>query len=131
MGSHGIPEGLRSLQKGHVPSYAFPEAAARALGRAVEYARGRARPVTAPPAFDDADPARARAALDGAKGAARASGGWLPPDAVRAILAAYGLVGAVERVEKDAASAVAAARAIGYPVAVKLGSRTLTHQSHV
>ncbi|MEP7027916.1 MAG: CoA-binding protein, partial [Candidatus Eisenbacteria bacterium] len=56
MGSHGIPEGLRSLRQGHVPSYAFPEAAARALGRAVGYARWRSQPESAPPQFADVDP---------------------------------------------------------------------------
>jgi len=131
MGSHGIPESLRSLQAGHVPSYAFPEAGARALGRAVAYARWRALPATAPRAFPDLDPAAARRALDDALVTAQQAGGWLPPGAVSAILAAYGLHGAREREATDAEAAVRAAAAIGYPVALKLVSRTITHKSDV
>ena len=37
MGSHGVHEGLQSLQEGHIPSYAFPESAAIALAHAVRY----------------------------------------------------------------------------------------------
>jgi acyl-CoA synthetase (NDP forming) len=131
MGSHGILESLRSLQAGHVPSYSFPEAGARALGRAVAHARWRSRPVTTPRAFADADPARARKALEAALGRARQASGWLPPATVGEILAAYGLPSLAEREVKDAEAAVRAAKEIGYPVALKLVSRTITHKSDV
>jgi acetyl coenzyme A synthetase (ADP forming)-like protein len=129
MGSHGIPEGLRSLRQGHVPSYGFPEAAARALGRAVSYARWRARPESAVPVFVDLDPGRARRAL--ASAAAGAEPVWLAPLAVSEVLAAYGLRGVPERVVHGAEDAAAAADAMGYPVALKLVSTTITHKSDV
>ncbi|HWC65716.1 MAG TPA: hypothetical protein VG777_06515, partial [Thermoanaerobaculia bacterium] len=45
------------------PSYRFPESAARALARAVQYAAFRRRPSGRILVFDDIDPARARAAV--------------------------------------------------------------------
>jgi acetyl coenzyme A synthetase (ADP forming)-like protein len=129
MGTHGIPEGLRSLRSGHVPSYAFPEAAAHALGRAVGYARWRARPESEVPKFADADPARARRAL--AAAGAGAEPVWLGPLAVSEVLAAYGLKGVPERVVHGADDAAAAAQAMGFPVAIKLVSTTITHKSDV
>ena len=38
MGTHGVPEGLRSLHRGHIPSYSFPEPAVIALARAASTA---------------------------------------------------------------------------------------------
>ncbi len=132
MGSHGIPESLRSLQAGHVPSYAFPEAAARALGRVVRYAAWRDRPEGSIPSLEDVDEAAGRAAVERAWARlAGAGGGWMEPDEVESLLAAYGLAAPASRVARDAASAVAAARAIGYPVALKLVSATLSHKSDV
>ncbi len=114
-----------------MPSYAFPEAGAHALSRAVAYARWRAQPLTAPRVFADADTKGARKALEAALPAARAAGGWLPPATVAAILAAYGLHGAAEALAKDADEAVRRAGEIGYPVALKMVSKTITHKSDV
>ncbi|MEP7027917.1 MAG: acetate--CoA ligase family protein, partial [Candidatus Eisenbacteria bacterium] len=53
------------------------------------------------------------------------------PAAVAEVLTAYGLNGAPERVAHDADQAAAAADALGYPVALKLVSATITHKSDV
>jgi 4-hydroxybutyryl-CoA synthetase (ADP-forming) len=53
------------------------------------------------------------------------------PDDVAALLSAYGLRSPRAEIARDAAGAVAAARAIGHPVALKLVSDTLTHKSDV
>src|SRR6266850_5829760 len=63
MGSHGVPESLRSLNEGHIPSYSFPEAAARTLARAVKYGEWRNAPPGKVPALGDVDRERARAVL--------------------------------------------------------------------
>ena len=64
MGAHGVPEGLRSLQEGHIPSYAFPESAAIALARAVRYGALARRAARARRArFEDVDRGARRAAL--------------------------------------------------------------------
>src|SRR5262249_148394 len=55
MGSHGVPEGLRSLHAGHIPSYSFPESAAIALARAARYGRWLEMPEGWVVHFDDVD----------------------------------------------------------------------------
>ena len=44
LGTRGVPESLVTLQAGKVPSYAFPEAAAIALSRAVDYGKWKRLP---------------------------------------------------------------------------------------
>src|SRR5258705_5123283 len=63
MGSHGVPESLRSLQEGHIPSYAFPEAAAHTLARAVAYGSWRAKPPGKVPTMQDLHPERGSEAI--------------------------------------------------------------------
>ena len=131
MGSHGVAEGLRSMQEGHIPSYAFPESAAIALARAVRYGRWLEAPEGKTVTFPDVDSARAARALSTVS---REDGGdatWLGPEAVRELLAAYGLPTPVSRMARSADEAAAAARAIGFPVAIKLVSETITHKSDV
>ena len=131
MGSHGVPEGLRSLQEGQIPSYAFPEAAAIALSRTVRYGRWRAEPEGAVRMFD-VDRERAGSVIAAAR--ARAAAGatvWLEPAETATLLSAYGIASPPARVVRGVEEAVAAAAAIGYPVVLKLVSETITHKSDV
>jgi acyl-CoA synthetase (NDP forming)/RimJ/RimL family protein N-acetyltransferase len=104
-----------------VPVFDFPDAAARALGQVTRYARWRAEPegrFVAPDGVVAADVrAAAAAALD------REGDGWLPPDEVAGLLRSVGLHPIPTRVVADDDAAVAAARELGYPVAVKVLSR--------
>jgi acetyl coenzyme A synthetase (ADP forming)-like protein len=130
MGSHGVPEGLSSLREGRFPSYAFPEAAAIALARAVRYGRWLRRPAGEIPTFSDVYPDRARSAI--ASRAAAGTGRWLAPREVQAVLAAYGLrTPRTEVVAPDAGEAVSAASRVGFPVALKLVSSTILHKTDV
>ncbi|MCU0307096.1 MAG: GNAT family N-acetyltransferase [Thermoleophilia bacterium] len=104
----------------------FPEVAARALARAVEAGAVRHRAPDPAPPVPGVDRAAARAVLDQAE-----PGAWLPPAAVEALLAAYGIPFARARIARSAADAAAAQAAIGRPVAVKLLSSTVTHKSDV
>jgi acetyl coenzyme A synthetase (ADP forming)-like protein len=132
MGSHGVPEGLRSLHEGHVPSYTFPEPAAIALSRAVRYGRWLAEPEGRTLHFRDVERDRAGAALAAARGrAAPGQSAWLSPDEVREVLEAYGFTMPAGVVVHDADAAVAAAAGMGYPVAIKLVSETISHKSDV
>jgi acetate---CoA ligase (ADP-forming) len=132
MGTHGVPEGMRSLHRGNIPSYPFPEPAAIALARAVRYGTWLEEPEGRRVRFADVDSARAGRAVAAAR--TRATGDppiWLRPDEVAEVLAAYGIGLAATERAANAAEAVAAARRIGYPVALKLASDTLTHKSEV
>ncbi len=127
MGTHGVKEGLRTLHEGHMPSYAFPESAAIALARAVQYGRWR----SAEEGTFVRQPAdTARAALVMERAAAR-GGGWLRPDEVGEVLAAYGIAQPPARHADSADEAMAAAEELGFPVVLKLDSETLTHKSDV
>ena len=132
MGTHGVPEGLRSLHRGHVPSYAFPEPAAIALSRAVRYGQWLQQPEGRRVTFDDVDPARAARVIAGARArGARSQRVWLRPAEWKEVLEAYRIEVAETACVASAAEAALAARRIGYPVALKLASDTITHKSEV
>ncbi len=124
MGMHGVPAALSSLREGRLPSYAFPEAAAIALARVARYGRWLARGIGVVPALTDVDVARARAAIADHTG-------WLPAPVAREVLAAFGLTQPAAIDAATAEAAAAAARSIGFPVAVKLASPTITHKTDV
>jgi acetyl coenzyme A synthetase (ADP forming)-like protein len=130
LGTHGVPEGLRSLKAGHVPSYAFPEAAARALARAVRYAAWRARPEGRVPTLAGLAPGRFRAGLEAGRWALSPDG-WLPPAGVEALLDAYGIARPASRVALSAEEAERVARELRAPYAVKLVSSRFLHKSDV
>ena len=132
MGAHGVPEGLRSLQEGHIPSYPFPESAALALSRALRYARWRAEPEGREVRFDDMDMAAVGEAVEA--GLARARDGcteWLTAEETRKLFTAAGIPVAPVELARTAGQAALAAAQVGFPVAVKLASSTLTHKSDV
>ncbi|QIA26874.1 GNAT family N-acetyltransferase [Thermaerobacter sp. PB12/4term] len=109
-----------------IPSYRFPESAARALAKAYEYARWRRRPLGRIPAHPDLDIPRARTIC---REAAARGGGWLSAAEVDAVLDAFGLPRIPTRFARDEEAAVAAAAELGFPVVVKMASRTLVHKT--
>jgi acetyltransferase len=132
MGSHGVPESLRSLQEGHIPSYAFPESAARTLGRAVSYGVWRNKPAGKMPAIAGVATERGREAiaraLDGVKpGQSR----WMKPDAIEELLRAYGIRTSGGRPAMNRGEAASVAKSVGLPVAVKVRSPEVLHKSEV
>ncbi|MFP5298357.1 MAG: GNAT family N-acetyltransferase [Actinomycetota bacterium] len=111
-----------------IPSYSFPESAARALGRVASYARWRQRPDGSVPGYKDVDRGAALATVTRslAKGE-----GWLDPTSVSDLLTHYGvstarsrLVGSIHEVEE-------AAGELGGHVAVKVHSSTIVHKTDV
>jgi acyl-CoA synthetase (NDP forming) len=84
------PEAVRvvTTRSGSAPCYAYPEVAARALSRAVNYAQWRAMPRQTVPAFPDVDAERARGIVH-AFLAGQADGGWLPEQDVAGLLRLY------------------------------------------
>ncbi len=97
---------------GAVPSFAYPESAARALGRACQRADWLRAPSGTVPELAGIDRAAATAIVE-------RNDGWLTPADTRALLEAYGIPLVGERVVESADDAVAAAAALGYPVVVK------------
>jgi acyl-CoA synthetase (NDP forming)/GNAT superfamily N-acetyltransferase len=125
-------EGVRLLEPGRVPAYGYPEAAVRAVARAVRYGEWRSLPHHAVPRFPDIegndDEARAivRAFLARTPG-----GGWLSHVDRHALLRAYGIpVAPITTVhsEEDAASVFATSRA-STAVVLKADVPGLVHKS--
>jgi acetate---CoA ligase (ADP-forming) len=143
MGMSGFPETLADAE---LPSYAFPEDAARALGRVAQYASWRSDPhgdVIRPDGID-ADRAREviERALSGGGGTLEAAAGdaaerekitetahdetgegvWLSAGDAEELLTAYGVRLARSALVSTPEEAADAQREIGAPVAVKLAA---------
>jgi acetyl coenzyme A synthetase (ADP forming)-like protein len=131
LGENGVPDVLRGDEtRRTVPSFAFPEAAARALGRAADLADWRRQPDGRIPVFDDIDVERAQTLVTEAL-TAHAEGTWLDPETAAAVLGCFGIPVAPVRVATNADDAVRAAEAVGYPVVVKAAGVDLVHKSDV
>jgi acetate---CoA ligase (ADP-forming) len=129
LGRDGVPDELRGDDDHRtVPSFAFPEAAAHALGRVAELADWRRRPTGNPPLFADIDVERARAIVHD-RLTQFPEGAWLDAEAASALMDCFGIPIARGRLVRDAQSAVEAAAAIGFPVALKAGAPDLIHKS--
>ena len=133
MGSHGLPESLQSLNEGHIPSYAFPEAAARSLARVAKYGAWRSAPQGKVPTLAGIDPDRARAVISGALAGADSgeSGKWLDSEAIGKILAAYGVRTAAARPASNRGEAAVVAKSLGFPVVMKVRSPDVVHKTDV
>ncbi|MFF8670057.1 GNAT family N-acetyltransferase [Streptomyces sp. NPDC015242] len=81
---------LPTADGGTVPSYAEPQAAARALAHAARRAAWLARPAGTVPGLDGVETARARAVVADHL-AAHPDGGWLDPRTCADLLACYGI----------------------------------------
>lgn len=130
MGREGLPQGKAELLQAGVPSYVFPESAARALGALVRQGQWAARPARDVPdaAALGVDVARARAILDAARAAGERK---LPEVDALALIEAYGIPTVGARVARDAAEAVALAGAIDGPVVLKVVSPQVVHKTDV
>jgi len=132
MGSHGLPESLQSLNEGHIPSYAFPEAAARTLARVVKYGAWRSAPVGKVPELAGIDPDRARAAIEAAlAGDSKTATQWLDSDSIAKILAAYGIRTPAARTATNRGEAAVVAKSLGFPVVMKIRSADVIHKTDV
>ena len=112
-----------------VPSYAFPESAARVLGKVASYAEWRSRPLGMIPDFDDLHPAKARELCR--KALHERGAGWLTTEETRAVLTTMGLPVAPGGLAHTADEAEQLAQALGFPVAVKLASHRLVHKTEI
>jgi acetate---CoA ligase (ADP-forming) len=113
----GVIMGQRGPKPAGFAHFDYPESAARALGRAVERGRWLSRPAGVTPELEGCDRPQARAIV--ARALAGEDAAWLEPDDAWALLAAYGIPTTGQRIAPSPAGAVAAADAVGYPVAVK------------
>ncbi|MFD8085602.1 GNAT family N-acetyltransferase [Kitasatospora sp. NPDC059722] len=130
------------LRPGGIPAFAAPERAVRALAHAVHYGQWRRRMAEAEetarvPELDRIDEPGARVLVDAALNtraavAARTQPGGaritLPDAETRALLAHYGIDVSPTLPAPDEGTAVRAASALGYPVALKATAPHLRHR---
>jgi acetyl coenzyme A synthetase (ADP forming)-like protein len=127
MSAAGGPLELRGASR-TLPSYAFPEDAARALARVATYGAWRSAPEGRVPELPGVRHDEAAAVLASAM-AAGPLPRWLGPDEVAGLLGCYGLPLAPWRLAGGPEEAVAAAAELGGPVALKAVVPGLVHKT--
>ncbi len=109
-----------------IPNYVFPESAAKALGKSYGYASWRSEAVGHFVSHDDIDSetiAEAKSLLE------TAPKGWLSNDTSMQIVKLFGIKALETRFAKTRDEAISIADSLGYPVALKMSSKTLVHKS--
>jgi acetyltransferase len=127
MGRKGLPEGKAELHKAGIPTYIFPESAARALGALRRLREWRARPER-PPTLFAVDRERVSRVLAQTRAAGRMK---LSELEVLGVLNAYGIPTAPARLARDPEDAARAAAELGFPVALKIVSPQIIHKAEV
>jgi acyl-CoA synthetase (NDP forming) len=111
-----------------IPSYLFPESAARALGHAVRYGAWRSSQEGQVPELDGIKPDDARRLVADFL-AKEHGGGWLPPDQAASLLGCYGIELVRTIAAASADEAVRAASDLGGAVVVKADVEGLVHKT--
>lgn len=117
------------LAQENIPTYAFPEAAARVLSQVADYAEWRTQPLGMFLEFEDIDAPMVREICR--KALEKRGSGWLTTEEARQLLSAMGLPVAPGGVAQTADEAVELARQVGFPVAVKVASHLIVHKTEM
>ncbi len=137
LSSKGTPDSLKT-EGLSIPSYPFPEDAARALAHAVRYGIWVETPEGVVPHYSDIKTSEGKAliadvltSLEKASGddAANSDGRWLLPDEVATLLGAYGVPMAAWRLAASPEEAGSAAEEMGGKVALKGVAPKLIHKT--
>ena len=128
MGRDGLPQGRADLHAVGIPTYVFPESAARALSALHRHAEWARRPALVPAPLDGID----REAAGRILGVARAhQAEQLTTAEALDLLAAYGIPVAPWGLAMTVAQATEIADGVGYPVVLKVVSRDIVHKTEV
>ncbi|VXB98572.1 bifunctional acetate--CoA ligase family protein/GNAT family N-acetyltransferase [Massilia sp. 9I] len=130
LGGDSVAQARALCQDAGLPVFDTPEEAVRGFQQLVDYGRNQRMLTESPPAAtaDLPDRAAARALVAGMLARGETAVG--EADA-KALLAAYGIDVVRTATARDAGEAGMAARAIGYPVALKILSPDIVHKSDV
>jgi acetate---CoA ligase (ADP-forming) len=130
MRASGSPKAL-TTGEARVPTFPFPEQAARALASAVRYGEWREKPTGDLPVFPDAKPEVAKDVVTAALERLGPDGGWLEPDEVAKVLCSYDLPLPRSATVHSADEAVEVAEEYGGPVVLKVISQSALHKSDI
>ncbi len=130
MGGPEVAAGERILNQAGIPTFPYPDTAARMFTYAWQYSVNLRGLYETPVFVGEADvrPEKAEAVIQAARSGGRTI---LTEFESKQVLAAYGIPTVETRVAATEQEAVKAAGEIGYPVVLKLFSETITHKTDV
>jgi acetyltransferase len=132
MGGDAVASGEKILNEAGLPTFAYPDTAARVFNHMWRYSYNLRALYETPSLPEDEEGIPDRDAAASIVQDTHESGRVLMTEhASKALLSAYGIPTVETRVAETPEEAVAAARDIGHPVAVKLHSTSITHKSDV
>jgi acetyltransferase len=129
----GGPEaetGRKVLHEANMPAYDTPLRAVRGFMHVVQYRRGQRALQRTPPSIPEVQSDTALVRSVAAEALKQSRTTLTEPEAKR-VLAAYGIPVVPTEIVRSAEEAARTAERIGYPVAVKILSREITHKSDV
>ena len=132
LGGSQMQAGIQILNRAGIPTFTYPDAAARTFQYTWQYSHALHELYETPLMSDDGGSREAQYQAADIIQAALSSGRTLltEPEAKR-VLSAYGIPTVDTQIATSAGQAVRAAQQIGYPVAVKLYSKTISHKTDV
>ena len=133
MGGDEVAPGEAILNKANVPTFPYPDTAARVFDYMAHYSENlRLLYETPMPVGDPAQSELDRECAESVIKAARESGRTILTEfESKQLLTCYGIPTVETRIAKSPQEAVKAAGEIGYPVVLKLHSETITHKTDV
>jgi acetate---CoA ligase (ADP-forming) len=115
-----------------IPIFEYPESAIAAISRACEYVDSMERIENSTvPDFPDIQRSRSLQIIESARAKRSESSFWLSPEEIKDLLNCYGVKQAAAVIARTAAEAAKLASKVGFPLAVKLYSSSITHKSDV
>lgn len=133
MGGKDVAEGEAVLNRAGIPTFPYPDTAARVFSQMWRYADNlRALYETPVPSASANDLASGRAQAGALLQSVRATGRTILTEAEsKELLSCYHIPTVLTKVAKTESEATAQANDIGYPVVLKLFSETITHKTDV
>ncbi len=138
MGGNVVAKGDELLNAANIPTFAYPDAAAKAFAAMWRYSANLKALYETPSLLDDTFSSQSSTRLvsrnvaEAILNAVLQSHRTLLTEAEsKQLLAAYGIPTVETRVAPDVESAVQAAQEIGFPIVLKLFSATITHKTDV
>ncbi len=133
MGGESVAEGIRILNAANIPTFSYPDTAARAFAYMWKYTYNLRGLYEIPVLTEAVDAfAQARAQVKDFLEKIRATGRTILTEAEsKRVLTMYGITAVETRLAASESQAAECAVAIGFPVVLKLNSETITHKSDV
>ena len=133
MGGKIVAAGVAALNEAGIPTFSYPDTAARAFTYMWKYSYNLRGLYETPSSTEGMDSLReAPAQVNELLRKVRAAGRTILTEAEsKLVLAGYGIPTVEARIARNEAEAVANAEAIGFPVVLKLHSETITHKTDV